>query len=232
VDGTANAQRSRAERRGEATAETRAAILEAARTCLLRDGYANLSTRNVAELAGVPLSQIHYHYGSKQDLILAILAAENERLLERQAAMYAGDEPLWRQWERACEFLELDLASGYVRILQEMIAAGWSDPTLAASVREQLGGWYRLLADVARREEQRAGSLGPFTPEEVAALMGLPFMGAEGAILLGIPESELPTRSALRKIGLVLRDLGERPRQVATAETAETGSHADGREPS
>jgi AcrR family transcriptional regulator len=211
VDGTAAVPRSRAERRGEATAETRAAILAAARTCLLRDGYASLSTRNVAEGAGVPLSQIHYHYGSKQDLILAVLAAENARLLDRQATMYSGSEPLWRQWEQACEFLETDLESGYVRILQEMVAAGWSDPTVAASVREQLDGWFRLLADVARREEQRAGGLGPFTPEEVAALMGLPFLGAEAAILLGIPESELPTRSALRKIGLVLRDLGERP---------------------
>jgi hypothetical protein len=38
--------------------------------------------------------------------------------------------------------------------------------------------------------------------------MGLPFMGAEAAILLGIPESEVPTRSALRKIGVLLRDLG------------------------
>ena len=122
--------------------------------------------------------------------------------------MYAGTEPLWRQWEQACDFLEHDLESGYVRLLQEMIAAGWSDPTLATSVRGQLGGWFRLLTDVARREERRVGSLGPFTPEEVAALMALPFLGAEAAILLGIPESEVPTRVALRKIGVLLRDLG------------------------
>lgn len=199
--------RPRAERRERASADTRARILEAARACLLADGYASLSTRRVAETADVPLSQIHYYFGSKQELILAVLAAENERLLARQATMYAGDEPLWRQWERACEFLEVDLASGYVRILQEMIAAGWSDATLAASVREQVMAWFLLLADVARREEQRTGSLGPFTPEEVAALMGLPFMGAEAAILLGIGESEVPTRAALRKVGLVLRDL-------------------------
>jgi AcrR family transcriptional regulator len=187
---------------------TRAAILAAARSSLLEDGFTRLSTRRVAELANVPLSQIHYHFGSKQDLILAILAAENERLLQRQASMFSGDEPLWRQWEQACDYLEADLASGYVRILQEMIAAGWSDPTLAVSVREQLGRWFNLLAEVARREEQRTGSLGPFSPEEVGALMGLPFMGAEAAILLGIPESEVPTRSALRKIGLVLRGMG------------------------
>jgi AcrR family transcriptional regulator len=204
----ATAPQTRAERREQATADTRAAILEAARSCLLRDGYASLSTRNVAEGAGVPLSQIHYHFGSKQELILAVLAAENERLLARQASMYAGNEPLWRQWDQACDFLEADLESGYVRILQEMIAAGWSDATLAASVREQLRGWFQLLATVARREQERGGNLGPFEPEEVAALMGLPFLGAEAAILLGFPESEVPTRAALRKIGLVLRDLG------------------------
>jgi len=197
----------RAERRERASAETRARILEAARGCLLADGYASLSTRRVAEAADVPLSQIHYYFGSKQELILAVLAEENERLLARQATMYAGSEPLWRQWDRACDYLEADLESGYVRILQEMIAAGWSDPTLAASVREQMAGWFRLLTDVARREERRTGTLGPFTPEEVAALMGLPFIGAEATILLGMPESEVPTRAALRKIGVLLRDL-------------------------
>jgi AcrR family transcriptional regulator len=197
----------RAERRDRGSADTRARIIEAARSCLLSDGYASLSTRRVAEAADVPLSQIHYHFGSKQDLILAVLAMENERLLARQASMYAGDEPLWQQWERACDFLEVDLESGYVRILLEMIAAGWSDATVAHSVRELLAGWFRLLTDVARREEARTGALGPFAPEEVAALMGLPFMGAEAAILLGIPEADLPTRSALRKIGTVLRGL-------------------------
>ena len=199
----------RAERRDRASADTRARILDAARSCLLADGYANLSTRRVAEAADVPLSQIHYYFGSKQDLILAVLAAENERLLARQASMYAGDEPLWRQWDRACDFLETDLESGYVRILQEMIAAGWSDAIVATSVRELLAGWFRLLTDVARREQHRSGGLGPFTPEEVAALMGLPFLGAEGQILLGFSESEMPSRSALRKIGAVIRQLEE-----------------------
>ncbi len=200
----------RAERRDRTSADTRARILEAARSCLLADGYGNLVTRRVADAADVPLSQIHYYFGSKQELILAVLAAENERLLARQADMYAGDEPLWRQWDLACDFLETDLESGYVRILQEMIAAGWSDATVATPVRGLLTSWFRLLTDVARREEERSGGLGPFTAEEVAALMGLPFMGAEAAILLGIPESDLPTRSALRKIGIVLRDLGDR----------------------
>jgi AcrR family transcriptional regulator len=186
---------------------TPSAIVAAARAALLEDGFAKLSTRRVAEVAGVPLSQIHYHFGSKQQLVLAVLADQNERLLERQASMFGAELPLSRQWEMACDYLDADLASGYVRILQELIAAGWSDPALATSVRDLLTGWYRLLADVARRESGRVGGLGPFTPEEVGALMGLPFIGAEAMILLGFSDSELPARSALRKIGDLIRRL-------------------------
>jgi AcrR family transcriptional regulator len=207
MDEAATTPITRAERRGQATAETRTTILDAARARLLADGYANLSTRSVADAAGVPLSQIHYHFGSKQQLILAVLEVENQRLLERQARMYAGPEPLSRHWELACEFLDEDLESGYVRLLHEMIAAGWSDSGVAAAVRALLGGWYRLLADVARREAERLGGLGPFTPAEVAMLMGMPFIGAESAILLGLDEAEFPARSALRKLGTLIRSL-------------------------
>ena len=209
MDGTESAPATRAERRQQATQDTRASIIEAARATLLAVGSANLSTRAVAEAAEVPLSQIHYHFGSKQQLILAVLDAENRKLLERQATMYAGPEPLSVQWERACDYLEADLASGYVRILQEMIAAGWSDAEVAAAVRSYIAGWYRLLADVAARESERLGGLGPFTPSEVSALMGLPFLGAESMILLGVPEDQLPARSALRKVGALIRAFEE-----------------------
>jgi AcrR family transcriptional regulator len=103
--------------------DTRSLILDAARRRLLADGYGGLSTRKVADEAGVPLSQLHYHFGSKQGLILALLDEENRRRLERQRRMYAEDAPLWLRYERACDFLEDDLDSGYVRVLQEMIAA-------------------------------------------------------------------------------------------------------------
>jgi AcrR family transcriptional regulator len=209
VDGTASAPMTRAERRDRATADTRTSILDAARTRLLSDGYANLSTRAVAEAAEVPLSQIHYHFGSKQQLILALLEAENTRLLDRQRAMFGGPEPLWQQWERACDFLDEDLESGYVRVLQEMIAAGWSDEDVAVRVREYVGGWLALLAEVASREAHRLGGLGPFTPEEAATLMGLPFYGVESMILLGFSEDQVPGRSALRKVGTIIRAIEE-----------------------
>src|SRR5690606_27081056 len=119
----------------EPATDTRSAIVEAARICLLAEGHARISTRKVADRAGVPVSQLHYHFGSKQGLLLAVLEAENQRLLERQARMYAADRPLWQRYEQACDFLEEDLDSGYVRVLQEMIAEGWSNPAVGDSVR-------------------------------------------------------------------------------------------------
>jgi AcrR family transcriptional regulator len=191
--------------------ETRARILTAAKRALLEVGYANLSTRTIAEAAGVPLSRIHYHFGSKQNLILELLDEENRRRLDRQSALYDSEMPLWKQWLQACDFFDDDLESGYVRVLMEMTAAGWSNPEIAGAVSAEVRGWFDLLADVARRAEHRFGTLGPFTPQEVAALAGLPFLGAEAVILLGLDDSLIAARSALRKIGELLRMLEDPP---------------------
>jgi AcrR family transcriptional regulator len=194
--------------------DTRTLILEAARRQLLADGYAGLSTRKVAEQAQVPVSQLHYHFGSKQGLILALFAEENERRLDRQRAMYAEDLPLWQRYERACDYLEDDLDSGYVRVLQEMIAVGWSNRGVCEAVRELLNGWFHLLADVVREAEPRYGSLGPFTAEELGVLVACAFLGSEELLLLGFDRQLLPIRSALRRVGVVLRQLEEQPARL------------------
>jgi AcrR family transcriptional regulator len=191
--------------------DTRQRILAAAKGELLKVGYASLSTRGIAEAAGVPLSQIHYHFGSKQNLMLAVLATENRQRLARQAALYDSDMPLSEQWQQACDFFDDDLESGYVRVLMEMTAAGWSNPEIAEAVSAQVQGWFDILAEVARRAAKRFGLPGPFTAEELAALAGLPFLGAETVILLGLDESKVAARSGLRKIGELLRALDERP---------------------
>jgi AcrR family transcriptional regulator len=187
--------------------DTRTLITDAARCRLLVDGYAGLSTRKVAEEAGVPVSQLHYHFGSKGGLILALFEEENRRRLDRQRSMYAEDLPLWQRYERACDFLEDDLDSGYVRVLQEMVAAGWSNEEVGNAVRELLGGWCALLAAVARDAERRHGPIGPFTAAELATLVASAFFGSEALLLLGFDREVLPIRSALRRVGVLIRQL-------------------------
>jgi AcrR family transcriptional regulator len=189
----------------EQTTDTRRALLQAVHECLRERGYAGLSTRQVAERAGVPLSQIHYHFGSKRGLVVALLEEHDKRLIARQAETFALDVPLSQRWDLACSYLDRDIESGYVLILQEMIAAGWSDPELAAAARAILEGWSRLLVELARDAGKNFGGLGPFSPEEAAALVAAAFLGSEAMILLGFESDEVPVRRALRRFGDLIR---------------------------
>src|SRR6187397_3103950 len=131
-------------------AETGTALLEAAKKVLHQKGYSGLSTRDVAAAAGVPLSQIHYHFGSKQGLMLALFDYLNAQLLDRQNAMFHDTTlSLSQRWDRACDYLDEDIASGYVRVLQELIAASWSDPEVAKVVLAGLIIWFDLITGIA-----------------------------------------------------------------------------------
>ena len=192
-------------------------IVEAARSCLLTDGYAALSTRRVAERAGVPLSQIHYHFGGKRGMVLALLDDENRRLVDRQRRMYGAEVPLSTRYEQACDLLDEDLASGYVRVLQEMIAAGWSDDAVAREVLTLLRSWFDLLLEVAREAEERFGSLGPFSPADIAGLISLSFIGGEALILLGDDDWGRQTRTWLRSVGRLISRLEQAGATTAAA---------------
>lgn len=158
----------------------------------------------MADLASVPLSQIHYHFGSKENLVLALFSAENARLLERQAALYAGTDSLASQWARACDYLDDDLGSGYVRILQELIAAGFSRPEIATHVRVTLDGWTAVLSDAFARHAARGVDFGSLTVPQLTALASAVFLGAESLLLLGLESERVPIRQALRIIGDII----------------------------
>jgi AcrR family transcriptional regulator len=186
--------------------ETSVSLLEAAKTVLRQKGYAGLSTRDVATAAGVPLSQIHYHFGSKQGLVLALFEYLNAQLLDRQNAMFGDTNlKLSEQWDRACDYLDDDIASGYVRVLQELTAASWADAEVAKVVRAGLITWFNLITELARKAERELGGLGPLSAEEVAALIGCAFMGAESLYLLGGEKQGVPVRQALRRFGELMR---------------------------
>lgn len=187
-------------------AETTTVLLEAAKRVLRQNGYSGLSTRDVAAAAGAPLSQIHYHFGSKQGMLLALFEYLNTQLLDRQQAMF-GDPKLKisEQWDLACQYLDDDIASGYVRVLQELIAVSWADAAVAKVIRAALMGWLDLIVEAARRADVGFGGLGPFSPEEVAALVANAFIGAESLYLLGAERKGSPVREAMRRIGDLIR---------------------------
>jgi AcrR family transcriptional regulator len=180
--------------RGE---DTREQILDAARDALAATGYARTTTRAIAERADVPLSLVHYHFGGKRQLLAAVLARENERLLERQRAMFEGPEPLGEKWRIACAYLRQDLRSGYVRILWELWAVGLADETLAESWSNAIDGWRALLTRVADEWCAEHELELPISSRALATLVGNAFLGAEAEILAGVTEDDAPHLEAL-----------------------------------
>ncbi len=189
----------------ERVQETKRELLDAAQRVLLEEGYAGLSTRRIADAAGTQMSQIQYHFGSKEGMILALFEHLNEQLIDRQTKTFANpDLSLSEKWALSCDYLDDDIASGYVRVLMELTAAGWSNPAIGAAVKIGYAEWRGLIQNLAREMEDKAGSLGPFSVEDIGALVSAAFIGAEAAIVLGYESPDIPFRDALRRFGKVI----------------------------
>ena len=143
--------------------------------------------RAVAERADVPLSLVHYHFGSMRGLLVAVLEDLTATLLERQRAMFRDGRPFADQWRTACEYLRDDVGSGYVRILWELWAAGLADPELAE-----------------RWRETQPGVALPMRPRVLTAFIANLFAGAETEILAGVGEDESPHLEALEALAGII----------------------------
>ena len=181
-------------------ADTKALILDAARDALATDGYAQTTTRSIAERAGVQLSLVHYHFGGKQQLLAEVLTRENDRLLERQRELFAGPGSVADKWRAACAYLDEDLRSGYVRILWELWAVGLSEPDLAARWRAAISGWRELIAQMAAEWSASLETPLPVSAQVLTTLVANAFQGAEAEILAGVDEQESPHLEALESI--------------------------------
>ena len=187
--------------RGQATRDR---IVDAAREMLVEHGHGGMSTRAVADRAGVRLSLVHYHFGGSHGLLVEVLARENEQLLERQRALYAAPGPLSEKWRIACDLLDEDMNSGYVRVLWELWSAGLADPELAAGWREAMAGWRGLLASVFETWSQELGIELPLRPLALAALVANVFQGIEIELLAGVSEADSPHREILDGFGVLI----------------------------
>src|SRR5690349_8535012 len=121
-----------------ATAEKRVRILDAAEQIMLKDGYAAVTTRRVEAEAGIKL---HYHFGSLDDLFVAVLRRRAERSVERLGEALTSDEPLRAWWALASD-------PRGTALLVEL--------TAAANHRAPLQAELALLARDARRMETEA----------------------------------------------------------------------------
>jgi AcrR family transcriptional regulator len=97
-EGAAPRRRRSGARRNEAGLETRVRLLDAAERLFGERGLDAVSVRDITEAAGANTAAIHYHFGSKVDLVAAILdrraggvGLRREELLDALEARSAPD---------------------------------------------------------------------------------------------------------------------------------------------
>lgn len=122
-------------------------FLDAAERLLISVGYANISTRRLAEEAGANHGLVHYYFGSMDRLFVRVLERFTERLIERQRAMYAAEMPFIQKWRMAMSFLDEDRESGYQKVWFELQALAWNRPELRERLARVHGQWRQVLRE-------------------------------------------------------------------------------------
>lgn len=127
--------------------ETEERFLDAAERLLISVGYAHISTRRLAEEAGVNHGLVHYYFGSMEHLFLRVLERFTERLIARQRDMYAAPQPFIEKWRAAMSFLDQDLENGYQKIWYELQALAWNRPELKERLARVHAQWRQVLRE-------------------------------------------------------------------------------------
>ena len=133
-----------------ARAEAMDAILDGAESLLVEVGYSAITTRNLAERAGVNHGLVHYYFGSMEEVFLQVLERYTERLTARQRTLYAGDESFIEKWRRAMSYLVADDETEYQKIWFELQAMAWSRPEMRDRIGRVLSDWQAVLTPAFR----------------------------------------------------------------------------------
>ncbi len=155
------------------------ALLDAAERMLVEQGYGAITTRKLAERAGINPGLVHYYFGSMEEVMVQVLERFTARLIARQRAMYASDLPFLEKWRAAWAFQEEDLASGYSKIWLELQAMAWNRPELRTRVHQVNAEWRRVLTEAFAPAVREYG----FDALSLDATVGLVMTMAQGYAL-------------------------------------------------
>lgn len=123
--------------RAAQTAATRGAIVQATIDQLIADGYADLTTRRIAERAGVAQSTLMHHFPTRNGLLTEAVIQ-----LAMQLAEHAVDEidlPALRNPRRRAAMLDqawTEFTSPPALAVGQLWVAAWTEPDLAVALRE------------------------------------------------------------------------------------------------
>jgi AcrR family transcriptional regulator len=184
-------------RMGPQTAATRTALMDATEAVMREEGYAAVTSRRVAERAGLNQQTVYYYFETMDDLLLAAFRRRSEQMVERTREALESDRPLHMLWQLSSDPYEGALTVEYLAL------ANHNEAIRREAI--ELTGRMRVLKDHAVAERLEAASPDPeaVTPLGLITALGyvahlLAFEGALG-IRSGHKEVRMVTEWALRQ---------------------------------
>ena len=148
-----------------------AALLDAAERLLRDHGYAAITTRRLAQVAGVNHGLVHYYFGSNENLLLAALERFTEGLVARQRELYARDIAFVDKWRTAMTFLVSEDAA-YEKIWMELQALAWNNTGVRERLARVNAEWRAVLTNAF---DQPRRDLGIHMPLDVLVSLVITF---------------------------------------------------------
>lgn len=96
--------------------KNRGALLDAAETLMLDEGYAAVTSRRVAERAGLKPQLVHYYFRTMDDLFLAAIRRRTEQGLAAQSQILLAPNPLRAFWTFLTDNRDSGLILEYVAL--------------------------------------------------------------------------------------------------------------------
>ena len=103
------------DRQGGKDGGTRDLLLDATEAILVEEGYGAVTSRRVEERAGLKSQLVHYHFGTMDDLFVAVYERMEKEFLRRHLQAVTSPNPLRALWE-------LSIHPKRTRLSQELIA--------------------------------------------------------------------------------------------------------------
>jgi AcrR family transcriptional regulator len=128
--------------------DTRARILDAAFSVLSRQGYENTSIKDIAEEAGVAQGLIHYHYKSKQQLVLSVLEFVCQKL---ELGAGEGEAGALQAFEHTKAMLRESQSRATNALYVQLIGVGLHDEVIGSGVRDFIRTDRANVEDIARQ---------------------------------------------------------------------------------
>jgi AcrR family transcriptional regulator len=83
---------------GDESSKTRAELLDATEQLMLEEGYAAVTSRRVAQRAGLKHQLVHYYFRTMDDLFLAAFRRRAEEGLQREVEAFGSSQSLRVLW--------------------------------------------------------------------------------------------------------------------------------------